>query len=250
MNLKPLPFLAGAALFFGHGALAQTMTGSMSQVTAHMGQMSVEIADAAPISEPTRNTLQFEPWQMAEDLFRNDVVFLMRHGPTDWSRRDVRDVAPTDCANQRLLSAEGIKGMQELGILYAGNNLRPSRIIVSEWCRNQQTIDAIIDGFALVDPEYAKNVTVITDPSVNLLLSLRGAPNVSRLREMVSQWRGDDDTEGPLLIISHFTNIAELTEFNVYEGEALVIDPTLSSRVLGYVRLRDARPDVGHFSVD
>ena len=92
------------------------------------------------------------------------------------------------------------------------------------------------------------NIEVETLPSANLLLSLQGAPNVSGPRELVSAWDGSE-VDGPALIISHFTNIQELTEFSVYEGEALVLDPERDNRVLGYLRLKTASPDVGHFSI-
>ena len=80
---------------------------------------------------------------------------------------------------------------------------------------------------------------------MNLLLSLGGAENVTALRERVLSWEGSED--GPLLIITHFTNIQELTEFSVYEGEMLILDPTRNGRVLGYLRLGSSRPDIGHF---
>ena len=85
-----------------------------------------------------------------------------------------------------------------------------------------------------------------TDPSLNLLLALQGAPNVTALRERILGWDGGNGS-GPLLIVTHFTNIDELTEFHVYEGEILVLDPKRDGRVLGYLRLRSAGPDVGHF---
>ena len=45
-------------------------------------------------------------------------------------------------------------------------------------------------------------------------------------------------------------NKAELTEFAVYKGEALVLDPKQNNRVSGYLRLKTASPDVGHFSIE
>lgn len=223
--------------------------GEMEQVSAHMGQMSVTMpAEMVDTDEPQRLNVQFEPWQMMEDLFRNDIVLLMRHGPTDWTRRDVRDVAPQDCTGQRLMTEEGKTAIFELGVLLASNRLRPSTIAVSEWCRNQQTRDALVSGFELVDKEYAASLTVETEPALNLLLSLQGAPNVTEMREIISAWDGSPDADGPLLLISHYTNIAELTEFSVYEGEILVLDPKRDNRVLGYLRLDNAAPDEGHFN--
>ena len=229
--------------------------GRVTQLTAHMGEMTVDLPDTIADQLPTRldfdgvrrrDTLRFEPYQMLDELFRSDIVLLMRHGPTDWSKRDIKDVAPTDCDNQRILTPEGEARMGDLGILMAGNEIRPSRIVTSEWCRNQATKDALLRGMSVVDPDYIEDIDLVTDPALNLLLSLQGAPDVEALDEMVSNWDGGDGT-GPLLIISHYTNIEELTNFAVFEGEMLMIDPKRENRVLGYLRLRSANPDVGHF---
>lgn len=221
------------------------------RLSSSMGEMASElVAPGAARTEP--ETLRFEPWQMIDEMFtRDDVVYLMRHGPTDWSKLDVKDVAPGDCENQRVLSPQGRADMVNLGILMAHNAIAPGQIVVSEWCRNQQTLDALLEGIAGVNPDKAAHlrVTAITDPGVNLLLSLQGAPNVVGLRERIATWDGGEG-DGPLLIISHFTNIEELTTFTVYEGEALVLDPKRDSRVLGYFRLRSAAPDVGHFNIE
>ncbi len=237
---------------------AAEMGAGINRLTDEMGEMVADIElvlrrspsgaqDVSP--EALDDSLQFEPYDIVGELVRDDLVLLMRHGPTDWSKRDVKDVAPTDCANQRIMTPLGEERMRSLGILMAGNGLRPGKVMVSEWCRNQQTKDRILEGFELVDPAYAQAVPVETDPGLNLLLSLQGAPDVTDMRETILAWDGPEegDPGGPLLMISHFTNIAEITEFHVYEGEALIVDPKQSGRVLGYLRLRSAAPDEGHF---
>lgn len=229
--------------------------GRVTQLTPQIGEMTVDLPPNLAERMPARldfdgvrrrDGLRFEPYQMIDELFRSDIVFLMRHGPTDWAKRDIKDVAPDDCANQRILTPEGGARMGDLGILLAGNDIRPSRIVTSEWCRNQATRDALVEGMAVVDPEYSAGIDLVTDPNLNLLLSLQGAADVEELRALISNWDGADGT-GPLLIISHFTNIEELTNFAVFEGEMLMIDPKRDNRVLGYLRLRSAAPDVGHF---
>ena len=236
-----------------HGA-GQPM-GRITQLTDTMGGMDVDLPEAMADRLPARleadgtqrrDSLRFEPYQMLDELFRPDIVFLMRHGPTDWSMRDAKDVAPTDCANQRLLTSDGADRMHDLGLLLAANDIRPARIVTSEWCRNQATRDAVVEGMSVIAPDYAEGIDLVTDPALNLLLSLQGAPDVEDLRTLISTWDGGDGS-GPLLVISHFTNIEELTNFSVYEGEMLMIDPKRDNRVLGYVRLRSAGPDVGHF---
>ena len=217
----------------------------ITRVSTHMGTMAASFVMELDEGEPV-TTLQFEPWQMLDDLFRDDIVLVMRHGPTDWSKRDASNVAPTDCANQRIMTSYGMARMRELGTLLAANEVRPSSIVVSEWCRNRQTLDNLMIGFERIDPDYANSIDVEVDPGMNLLLSLQGARDAVPLRERISSWEGDE--KGPLLIVTHFTNIDEVTNFHVYEGEILVIDPKRNNRVLGYLRLRSAEPDVGHFN--
>ncbi|MEL6523345.1 MAG: hypothetical protein AAFQ66_20395 [Pseudomonadota bacterium] len=219
----------------------------MRQLSTHMGEMYAEIS-AENTAGGFLETVRFEPWQMLDEMFaRSDVVYLMRHGPTDWSKLDEKDVAPSDCANQRVMIDEGKSAMRDLGFLLGSNGVWPGEIVVSEWCRNQQTLESLKDGYARADAARAEALPVETSADLNLLLSLQGAPDVVALRERVEAWDGGAD-QGPLLMITHFTNIEELTNFTVYEGEILVLDPKRDNRVLGYVRLTSAKPDVGHFS--
>lgn len=216
------------------------------QVTTHIGEMDMAIENT---DREINDSIRFEPYQALFDMvFRRDVVYLMRHGPTDWSKRDEPDVAPTDCDNQRIMSEQGRVDMRNLGSLLASNRIVPSQIVVSEWCRNQQTLEQLIQGYSDVDADVAKAIPVETDPALNLLLSLQGAPSTQVLEDRIASWQGDPDRTGPLLIISHYTNIEELTQFKVFEGEILVLDPTRNNRVLGYLRLASASPDVGHFA--
>ncbi|MEM8787458.1 MAG: ester cyclase [Pseudomonadota bacterium] len=217
---------------------------NVEPVSTHVGEMS-----AGGFSlEQTEERLRFEPIQMLGDMFaRDDVVYIMRHGPTDWSKLDERDVAPGDCANQRIMSDLGAVQMRDFGSLLAHNGVVPSRIVVSEWCRNQQTLEHLRTGFDRINPAILADVPMETDPELNLLLSLQGARNVEALRQRVSSWEGEPGRTGPLLLITHFTNIQELTQFSVFEGEILILDPKRNNQVIGTLRLRSASPDVGHF---
>ena len=52
--------------------------------------------------------------------------------------------------------------MRDLGTLLASNGVLPSRIVRSEWCRNRQTVEALLDGIARVDPALADAMPVET----------------------------------------------------------------------------------------
>ncbi len=219
---------------------------TIQQISTHIGAMTSALED--PFFG-VDGRIGFEPYQAADDMFsRDDVVYLMRHGPTDWSKRDVGGVGATDCDNQRIMTILGQAEMTTFASTLASNGIFPSEIVVSEWCRNQQTLDAMMAGFTAFDAERMADTPIETDADVNLLLSLNGAPNVGSLTDRISAWDGNPDRSGPLLIISHYTNIEELTQFRVLEGEILVIDPDLDNRVLGYIRLDSASPDEGHFA--
>lgn len=233
----------------GGAAVSAPSPDAVEPVTQFMGEMAVPMPGGGIDKSRIDNALRFEPIQSFDDMFlRDDVVYLMRHGPTDWSELDKKNVSPTDCENQRVLSEQGAKDMRDLGSLLAFNDITFGRVVVSQWCRNQQTYEQLQAGYDQVDDGVWETFAKASSDDLNLLLSLQGAPNVTNLRELVSTWDGGEG-EGPMLVISHFTNIQELTEFAVYEGEILVVDPKRDNRVLGYLRLKTAKPDVGHFAI-
>ncbi|KIT17332.1 histidine phosphatase family protein [Jannaschia aquimarina] len=230
-------------------AAAQEMSGAVER-WENGGRMTMVMPGSA--TDPSRSVdeiLTFAPYEMLGDLARDDVVLLMRHGPTDWSFRDRAGVAPTDCENQRVMTEVGKRQMYGLGALLVANDLRPGRIVVSDWCRNQQTLDAMRDGMLDADPAALDDIEIETMSDLNLLLSLGGAPDVSAMRDYMSRWDGGSN-QGPLLVMSHFTNTQELTEQAVYEGEILLVDPDRDGQVLGMLRLASAGPDLGHFQED
>lgn len=241
--------LISLVCFSAQGARAQDGTDLSALIEQDGNVGTMNPPDESSGYETTEERIIWEPFQMTESFItRNDLVFLMRHGPTDWSRLDDFGVGSADCAGQRIMTDLGRSQMTALASWMALLQMAPGEILVSEWCRNQQTLDSMLEGFEQILPGFRERTPVDTDPAVNLLLSLNGAPNVTALRQYVLDWEGSE--QGPLLIITHFTNIQELTEFRVYEGEILVLDPKLSGRVLGYVRLASAGPDRGHFSPD
>jgi hypothetical protein len=195
-----------------------------------------------------KGSLRFEPITMLGDLYRKDIVLLMRHGPTDWSQADARGVDPKDCTRQRMMTRAGKEAMRQLGMHLAVSEILPTEIRVSPWCRDADTFTAMMDGIGRIDPGYGESVQVTEDYGLGLLLSLGGAPSVVPIKEAIDDWKKRGPA-GPLLLISHYTNIEELTDFRVYEGEILVLDPTLDNRVLGYLRMDSAKPDAIHFDV-
>ncbi|NUB45914.1 hypothetical protein GEU84_016070 [Fertoebacter nigrum] len=224
---------------FGEGDMAMRNEGHAGVVYPESGSgMAVEI----------KGSLRFEPITMLADLYRKDIVFLMRHGPTDWSQMDARGVEPKDCERQRMMTPDGKEAMRQLGMHLAISEILPAEIRVSPWCRNADTFATLMEGIRHFVPDYDQSVEVTEDYGLGLLLSLGGAATVAPIRAAIDDWEKRGPT-GPLLLITHYTNIEELTEFKVYEGEILVLDPALDNRVLGYLRMDTASPDAIHFNL-
>jgi hypothetical protein len=239
--------IAFVVLSADHIAAEELGQGDMAlRNEGHAGIVSPE--SNAEIAVQPEGSLRFEPITMLGDLYRDDIVFLMRHGPTDWSQFDARGVDPKDCSRQRIMTTMGKDAMRQLGMHLAVSEILPAEIRVSPWCRNAETLEALMDGILEIEPGYNQAVEVTEDYGLGLLLSLGGAPSVVPIREMIADWQERGPT-GPLLLITHYTNIEELTDFRVYEGEILVLDPALDNRVLGYLRMDSATPDAVHFDV-
>jgi Histidine phosphatase superfamily (branch 1) len=247
---RPLLLLTSAVLIL----LAVTDAGAQDLGRGDMamkneGHARIVYPDSGTeLADELKGSLRFEPITMLKDLYRNDIVLLMRHGPTDWSQTDARGVDPKDCMRQRNLTPEGREEMRQLGMHLAVSEILPAEIRVSPWCRGTDTFDALMDGIGQINPDYDQSVDVTEDYGLGLLLSLGGAATVMPIRAMIDDWEARGPT-GPLLLITHYTNIEELTNFKVYEGEILVLDPMLDNRVLGYLRMESARPDSIHFDV-
>lgn len=223
--------------------------GRIEPVSGFTGQMSMTMESEVPEDMAIDQVIRFEPWQMLDELFRDDLVFLMRSGPTDWSVADDPASGPQDCERQRLLSEEGQDRMRQLGALLIVNDLRPGAILTSRWCRAQQTYLGLETGMVDADRDALDGMTADISEALDPVTAAQGAPDVSGLQDLILGWDGGDG-DGPLLLVTEFENIAELTRFNVYEGEMLIVDPKRELRVLGYLRLGSAMPDLVHFPED
>ncbi|MEM7489631.1 MAG: hypothetical protein AAF390_10970 [Pseudomonadota bacterium] len=231
------------------GTPREDWVGEIEPVSGFTGEMSMTMETEVPEDMAVEEVIRFEPWQMLDDLFRDDLVFLMRSGPSDWEAEDASEVAAQDCENQRLLTETGQDQMRQLGALLVVNGLRPGKIFLSEWCRSQQTYLGLETGMVDADMNALDGMNADMDPALNPFGVANGAQDIDALRQLILDWDGGDG-DGPMLLITHFDNIAELTEFNVYEGEMLIVDPTRDGRVLGYLRLGSAAPDSVRYPAD
>ncbi|MEM7723113.1 MAG: hypothetical protein AAF376_12120 [Pseudomonadota bacterium] len=237
--------LGALALPFGAQAQDEASGLELIQRSGHAGTMQMP-EEMASLEVDGSEGIVFEPYQMTDELYeRHDLVFLMRAGPSDWTEDDAPAATVSDCTAQRSISARGYGQMRALGAMMGIIGVIPGEIVASEWCRTQDTVAALVEGFAFIDEDQAEAIPVATEPYVNQLDLSGDDADVAMLEQTIRDWDGNAD--GPLLIVTHFENIQALTQFNVYAGEMLVLDPVLDGRVLGYLRLISARPDRVHF---
>ena len=222
--------------------------GRIEPVSGFTGEMSMTMEAEVPQDMAIEEVIRFEPWQMLDELFRDDLVFLMRAGPADPEADEAADPGIEGCAGGRLLTEDGEEVMRQLGALLVANGLRPGEIRVSDRCRAQQTYLALERGMLGVEKDALDGLGVDRAPSLDAAPEGE-APDVDALRDAILAWQGGEG-DGPLLMITQFEEIEALTRFRVYEGEMLIIDPRRDGRVLGYLRLGSAIPDPLHFPPD
>ncbi|MEM8824007.1 MAG: hypothetical protein AAGF30_10395, partial [Pseudomonadota bacterium] len=163
-------------------------TGVIEPVSGFTGEMSMTMETEVPEDMAVEEVIRFEPWQMLDELFRDDLVFLMRSGPSDWAAQDAADTAPQDCENQRLLTQDGQDQMRQLGALLTVNELRPGRVVMSEWCRSQQTYIGLETGMLDADMNAMDGMTSDLNSDLNPLGATNGATDTATLEDMIMNW--------------------------------------------------------------
>ncbi len=154
----------------------------------------------------------------------------MRHGPTDGEVQQVT----TDI---------GKRQMHRLDAWLIANGLTPGQIVVSEWCRNQQTLDAMSAGMLNADQAALDGAEIAAMGDLNLLLSSQGVSNVMAMPDFVGAWDGGDRNR-PLLSISRFSTVQTVSDRSAFEGRRLLLEPVQENKVMGELKPQSARPDV------
>ena len=226
-------------------AVLEGAEGRVEPVSGFTGQMSMTMEAGVPEDMAVTEVIRFEPWQMLDEIFRDDLVFVMRAGPTDWDASDDPEAGPMECDRQRRLSEAGAERMRQLGALMIVNGIRPGAVRVSRWCRAQETYAAMERGMLATGKRALDGMDVAGAERLAPVGAAHGAVDAEGLLEAAMAWEGGED--GPLLLVTDFPNIEGMTRFNTYEGEMLIVDPKRGGRVLGYLRLGSAEPDPIHF---
>ena len=120
-------FLTGSAISAATPTLAQSLApfpqvdwaGIQRQLDAHVGEMSAVLpgdAHEERADEEMEEALRFEPLQMLDDLFLDDIVLIVRTGSrTTEPGSELRD--SSGCALEDRLTEDGAHPIEDFGML-------------------------------------------------------------------------------------------------------------------------------------
>ena len=143
-----------------------------------------------------------------EALRSDSHIALLRHAIAPGTG-DPPEFAIGDCATQRNLSNEGRAQAQRIGARFRANGIGLAVVFSSQWCRCLET--ARLLGLGDVNELPVLN-SFFQDYE-------RREPQTQQLRE----WIAEQDTPGPLVLVTHYVNIAELTGVRPGSGELVVV---------------------------
>ncbi len=145
-------------------------------------------------------------------------VVVMRHMQTVPGVGDPSGFKLGSCKTQRNLNKLGIKQAREFGLALKAAGIRIGRVLVSEWCRADDTARHILDAAGLKDmrrERFWPLNNVWDDDS-------RVDEQVAKVRAELVKWRGP----GALLMVSHGVTIRPVLGRSTSQGGFFVIKPT------------------------
>jgi len=151
-------------------------------------------------------------------------VMLMRHVQTVPGVGDPNGFRLEDCATQRNLNQEGFEQAQRLGQSLRETGVRIGRVLVSQWCRADDTARLILkaagqDSVAR-EPFPALNNVWDDDSRID--------QQVAEIRAAIAGWRGP----GVLLMVSHGVTIRPVTGRSAPQGGFFVLQPEADGFVI------------------
>ena len=159
------------------------------------------------------------------EALRSDdqVIALLRHAVAPGTG-DPSNFTIGDCATQRNLSDEGREQAQRIGARFRANGVERAAVFTSQWCRCRETA-------VLLDLGPVTDLTLLNSFFRDYQ---RRDPQTQQLRE----WIAGQDAAEPLVLVTHYVNIAALTRVRPGSGELVVVrlDDTGEISVLGTIR--------------
>ena len=177
------------------------MGAKLNRLAGWMSLLALLVAPAQSIMAEGNGIL----W---EALRSGGHVALLRHAVAPGTG-DPPEFALGDCASQRNLSDEGREQAQRIGARFRANGIERAAVFSSQWCRCHETATLLDLGL----------VTEL--PLLNSFFQdyERREPQTQQLR----QWIAERDTSEPLVLVTHYVNIAALTRVRPGSGELVVV---------------------------
>jgi phosphohistidine phosphatase SixA len=83
------------------------------------------------------------PAALVSELRKGGYVLYFRHAATDFSQSDANSRGPTDCENQRNLTAKGREEARAIGRAFAELGIPVGQVLASPMCRTDETAKLI-----------------------------------------------------------------------------------------------------------
>ena len=145
-------------------------------------------------------------------------VILMRHTQTVPGAGDPSGFKLGDCSTQRNLNQRGISQARQFGAALKAANIRIGKVLVSQWCRADDTARFVLDAAGLAkkfrEPFWPLNNVWDDDSKVK--------QQSAAVRAKINEWRGP----GVLLMVSHGVTISPILGRTTSQGGFFVIEPS------------------------
>lgn len=166
------------------------------------------ISQLAPSPAPAQPTVEDDLWAQLQQPTAPYFV-LMRHALAPGTG-DPANFTLGDCTTQRNLSEQGRSQAARTGAAFRQRGIAVDRVLSSQWCRCLDTAELMDLG--PVEPL----------PALNSFFSDRaaGPERTAQLREFM---QAQADNPGVIVMVTHFVNIAALSDASVSSGELVVL---------------------------
>jgi phosphohistidine phosphatase SixA len=162
-----------------------------------------------------------EEARLAEAIRNGGVTILIRHSATDPGVWDPPGFDLADCATQRNLSDAGRDQARRIGRWFDANNLRPTTVRTSPWCRTRETAMLAFGRaedwtpLSILSSERGRRAeqSQAEQPQVNPSQAVRAA---------IAQV-----PDGAIaVLVSHGVSISAFVDANLQQGEMVVVRRT------------------------
>jgi len=128
---------------------------------------------------------------------------------------------------QRNLSDEGRSQAKQIGELFRTNGIKKAKVVSSQWYRCSDTAELIDIG------------PVTTLPFLNSFYE-RYEEEAEKTRGL-SNWLQQQPIDKPLVVVTHYVNIASLVDFYPDSGEIVVVEKRSNKqfKVLGSIKTKN-----------